>query len=283
MRNLALAITLAACTGTPPAPEGPDPEATRIAAQKLCIVFDYVDVKCRASEDLVEAGDRTLRVAATIRHRVEVAGQAAYSVRYEVSLHGEAPGYAVDVLGKGLSPADALDRAAQEWAALAGTAIVDGVRATGRTDAGQAALARVGRAPKGEGPPAIPLGGFQVYPGLADFRGAAQGGPVIDHPGLLGALASELTGLDAARPHSLLVSVKHDGTRFVCETGQIDGADVTRVCDAAAAFGWPPPVRQYAARQFYLLVPASNAEDTAPPATAATPEAAPAEPAPEAP
>jgi hypothetical protein len=267
MRRAATLIALAGCTGGAPAPEpGPDPEATRIAAQKLCIVFQYVDVKCRASEDLVEAGDRTLRVAATVRHKVDVAGTAARSVRYEVSLNGEPPGFGVDVLGKGLSPADALDRAAQEWAALAGTAIVDAVRHTGRADAAHAALARVGRAAKGEGPLGLSSGPFTVYPGLSDFRGAAQGGPNVDHEGLVGVLASEILALDPSTPHSLLVAVTHDGVRFACESGQIDGRDVDRVCQVAASFTWPAPVRQYSARQFYAIVPRAQ------PAPAAAPD-----------
>lgn len=257
MRTPLLLLALAGCPSSTPEPAaGPDPQATRFAAQKLCYVFEYVDIKCRASEDLVEAGEHTLRVAATVQHRVDVARQAAISVRFEFALADEPPGHGVDVLGKGLSASDALDRAAQEWAALVGTAIVDGVRDLGRSDANRAALAMSGRGSKGPGEPAIELDGFRVYPGLSDFRGAAQGGPRVDHASVIGALRSDLQPLSGDSAHSLLLAVQHDGSRFVCEKGRIDGRDSQRVCDVATTVPWPAPVTKYAARQFYLLVPA---------------------------
>jgi hypothetical protein len=261
MKRILTCLLCFACSTPPPAPAGPDPEATRLAAQKLCYVFQYVDERCRPSEDLVEVGDATYRVAATIHHRMDIAGQAARGVRFEISLDGQPPTFGVDGLGKGLSSTDALDRAAQEWAALAGTAFVDAIRATGRADAVRASLAVAGRAPKGDGDPAVRAGPFLAYPGLSDFRGAPQGGPIVDHEGLIGALQSEVIALDASRPHSLLVIVKHDGSRFVCERGQIDGEDVGRVCEVAASFSWPPPVTPYAVRQFYVLSPTPEAPE----------------------
>lgn len=273
MRITILLAALAACTsGTPPAPSGPSPEATQAAGTTLCLVFAHVGERCQASEDLVVAGDTRLRVVATVQHAMDLGGQATRSVRYQASLGGEPLSYDVDVLGKGTDPADAFERAAQEWSALAGTALVDAARHTGRSDAVRAVLASVKRATPGPGEPAHKVGPFLAYAGLPDFRGAVQGGPRVDHERLLAALSSEIGAVNPKTPHSLLVIVRHDGQRFVCERGQIDGEDVQRVCDVAAAFGWPAPVsRKYSVRQFYMLRPAEGvAEPEGTPASSDT-------------
>lgn len=272
MRIAILLAALAACTGgTPPAPSGPSPEATQSAVKTLCLVFAHVGERCQASEDLVVAGDTRLRVAATIQHAMDLGGQATRSVRYQASLGGEPVSYDVDVLGKGTDPADAFDRAAQEWSALAGTALVDAARHTGRSDAVRAVLASARRTTPGPGEPAHEIGPFLAYPGLPDFRGAVQGGPRVNHVRLLEALSSEIGSVSADSPHSLLVIVRHDGERFRCERGQIDGEDVQRVCDVAGAFGWPAPVsRKYSLRQFYMLRPAEGVAE--PEGAAGTPK-----------
>jgi hypothetical protein len=270
------ALLLAACSfsSEPPAPPGPDPQATTLAAQKLCYVFEYVDEDCRASQDVVEAGDRTLRVEAVVENAMDLPGGAARNVAYRVSLKGEEPAYRVEVVAKGTDPRDALDRGAQEWAALAGTALVDAVRDTGRSAAVHAALVAGRRAPADSPvPSALTLGSFRAYPGISDFRGAVQGGPRLDHAGLLEALAGPLGGLDPDGLHSVVLAMKHDGSRVQCERGEIDGSGSTALCRAAASFAWPAPVSPYAVRQVYILVPAGTPPE-ARPATDTPPQGA---------
>jgi hypothetical protein len=118
-----------------------------------------------------------------------------------------------------------------------------------------AALIAGKRLKEGEAPAALPVGTFRVYPGIFDIRGAMQNGPHVDHAGLLEAVAGPLANLPAGKPHSLLVSMKHDGSRMTCERGELDGEAVLSVCSAAEAFGWPAAATPYSVRQFYLLVP----------------------------
>lgn len=278
---LATAGLLACGTTTPTAPAGPDPQASSLAAQKLCYVFQHAGEACRASEDLVEAGGRTLKVAATIAHQMDLPGGAARNVSYAISLKGEEPGLPIEVLAKGTDPTDALDRGAQEWAALAGTALVDAVRDTGKSEAVAATLKASQRAPAdAEAPAALTVGGLRAYPGISDFRGAPSGGPVVDHAALLEALSSEVTRLDANASHALLVSMKHDGNRMVCEKGEIDGKQASGVCAAATAFAWPAPVSPYSVRQVYVFVPGGTPPE-ARPAPAPDTDAAPVQDAPQ--
>lgn len=232
----------------------PDPQATRLAGEKLCYVFQYAGKKCRFSEDVLEVDDATYRIRATITYAVDLGGQAARMVRYEASIRGEEPAYAVEILGKGMSVDDALDRAAQEWAGLAGTAIADAALDTGSRAVAHATKAS-GKKVEGEPLPALELGSFRVYPGIYDLRGVVAPDETLDHEGLLQLLASEIASLDTDRPHSLLVSVQFDGKRFVCERATVNGADSARVCEIAETFAWPGPVSRYHLRQFYMLVP----------------------------
>jgi hypothetical protein len=223
----------------------------------------------------VEVGARTLRVEATLEQEVKMAGGAARNLAFRVSLRGEEPGMRIDVLGKGSSPKDADDRAAQEWAALAGTALVDAFRDTGRSEAVFHILSRDKRPPGPEPEPAHQAGSFRVYPGIADFRGAVKGGnPKVDHGPLLQAMVSDLAALEVSRPHVVLVSVRHDG-RVECEKVQVDGVDSPRLCDVARAFAWPAPETPYAARQTYVLVPGDMPPE---PPSIPVPEPAPSDP-----
>lgn len=283
MRLVTVSLALVSIAGvagcgssTPTAPVGADPQASSLAAQKLCYVFQHAGEECRASEDLVEAGGRTIKVAATIAHQMDLPGGAARNVAYAISLKGEEPGLPIEVLAKGTDPNDALDRGAQEWAALAGTALVDAVRDTGRSEAVAATLKASQRAPAdAEAPAALPVGGLRAYPGISDFRGAPSGGPVVDHVSLLEALSSEVIRLDTDAPHALLVSMKHDGNRMVCEKGEIDGKNVAGVCAAARSFAWPAPVTPYSVRQVYVLVPGGTPPEARPAPAADTDSPAP--------
>ena len=265
-------LLLAACTGTATTtPEaGPDPAASAVTAQKLCYVFQHVRDSCRASGDLVELDGRTLKVEATFKHQVDLPGGAARNIAYAVSLNGESAAYAVEVMAKGTDPDDAVDRAAQAWAALVGTAIADGIRDTGTSDAVAATLIAGKRMKEGPAPAALPLGTFRVYPGIFDIRGAMQDGPHVDHAGLLEALSGPLSAAAAGKPHSVLVSMKHDGARMTCERGELDGRALIDVCAAAESFGWPAAATPYSVRQFYLMVPGPTPAGAVPPPAAET-------------
>lgn len=269
---LPLVLGFTACTGnaTPTPPPGPDPTASAKAAQKLCYVFQHVGVDCRASQDLVEVGDDTFKVDGVITHQVDLPGGAARNVAFEAHRGPVTLAHPVEILGKGTSPDDALDRAAQEWAALAGTAIVDAVRDTGRSEAVVAALKAGKRAPAdAEATPALAVGPFHAYPGIPDIRGAMSGGPRVDHQELLGVLLSELTDLDPGTPHTLSFSLKNPGSPQ-CDKAELDGERKDGVCNIIGAFAWPTPVQPYTVRQVYVLKPGPVPTPPAPPAATDT-------------
>ena len=278
MLRLALPLTLlAACSGGAPAePAGPDARGSALVAEKLCFVFRHVKETCRNSEDLVEVGDKTIKVEATEKTRLDFPGGAMRNFVVTFSLKGEAPSYGVEFVSKGTSVDNAWDRGAQEWAALAGTAVVDAMVDNGTS----VATHRVSKKP-GEVPTVGTRGPFRVYPGVSDFRGAPKGGPVVDHEGLMTALAGEIDGLDASGPHSVMVKMKIEGSSAVCEAGQIDGKDVGAVCERASAFAWAAPLSPYTVRQFYMLVPGEPVLAPAAPVEAAPEGGAEAPTAPE--
>jgi len=247
---------LVACTGNAtPTPEvGPDPQASAAGAKRLCYVFQHVGAECRASQDLVEVGDVTLKVDATIRHQVDLPGGAARNVAFEVHSGGKVIAAPIEILGKGNDPADAVDRAASDWAAMAGTAIVDASRDDGTSSAVIAALKAGRRSPEGLVSGPIAVGPFHAYPGIPEIRGAMAGGPKVDHAGLLGAAVSHLSKLDADTPHTVLFSVQNDGTA-TCEKARVDGKPDSTLCGIAAAWGWPTPASPYQVRQVYILKP----------------------------
>ncbi|TVQ90387.1 MAG: hypothetical protein EA397_12430 [Deltaproteobacteria bacterium] len=259
MRGWVSLLFIAGCSWGIQAPEppGPDPDATRLAGERLCYVFQHAGKPCRVSEDLVEVEGKTYRLGATITYSVDLGGQAARMVRYEASISGEPLSYGVEILGKGTSPTDALSRAAEEWAGLAGTALADAVLDTGVRAATHATLRAGGKKVEGDPPPAVQIGSYTAYPGAHDLRGATAPGAAMDHLGLLEAIRGEIDALDPSRPHSLLFSVQFDGKGFRCERAMIDGVDHEQACRVASTFEWPEPANRYQLRQFYMLVPRS--------------------------
>lgn len=259
MRPWYLAPLLAACSGTATTePAGPDPQASAVAAQNLCYIFQHAGDECRASQDLVEAGTRTLKVEATIEQQLAMSGGATRYVGFEVKTGGKTAMHRVRILGKGAGDKageQAVQRAAQEWAALAGTALVDSVRDDGTSTALVAGMKAGSLLPADAAPtPAISVGPFHAYPGIPDIRGAMQGGPSMDHAGLLAAMESQLAGLDGARLHTLQIIIRNDGA-VTCESVEVDGSADMKLCGVVGAFGWPSPASPYGVKQVYQLVP----------------------------
>jgi len=230
----------------------PDALGSSLAAQKLCYVFRYVKESCHVKGNVAQVGERSIPVDLTIVFQTHsnLPGGSARNLSVAFSMAGEPPNYAVQSLARGSDARDALDRGAQEWAALAGTAVVDAFRDTGVSVAAH----QVSRHP-GDAPVAVQRGPFHAYPGVGDFRGAPKGGPFLDHEALLGSLAGSIDGLDPSKPHSLYLAMKHDGQSMTCERGQIDGVDVGAVCERAAGASWAEPLSPYMVRQFYMLMP----------------------------
>ena len=158
-----------------------------------------------------------------------------------------------------------MDRAANDWAAMAGTAVVDAIRDDGTNAAVLAALKAGKRAPDGLATAPLEVGPFHAYAGIPEIRGAMAGGPKVDHAGLLGVLVSDLSKLDASQSHTVMLSVQNDGTAK-CDKAQVDGKDDQGLCQIVAAFGWPTPASPYSLRQVYVLkpgpVPAPAATDS---------------------
>ncbi|MFK7931141.1 MAG: DUF6348 family protein [Myxococcota bacterium] len=262
MRTCLTLTLLAACSGGAALePKGPNPQASAMAAERLCFVFQHAGETCRASQDLVEVGERTLKVEATIVTSAEAAGLATRYVAFEVDHAGKTAMHPVRIMGKGAgsdtasASEAALARAAQDWAALAGTALVDSIRDSGRSEALISAMKAGRLAPKeATAPPSIAVAGFHAYPGIVDLRGTMQGGPSMDHPGLLQAMDAELAGLDPGQVHTLLFTMRNDGS-VTCESAEVDGVAFDRLCPVIASFGWPTPSSPYGLKQAYVLVP----------------------------
>jgi hypothetical protein len=232
----------------------PDATASALTAQKLCYVFRHVKESCKVSENVVTVGDKAIKVETTVLYKKDVPGLALRHLMVEFSTDGQEPAFAVRSVAKGLNEQSTFDRGAQEWAAFAGTAVVDAMRSNGVSEAAHSVSKR-----KGDAPAVGQRGPFHVYPGVSDFRGAPEGGPFVDHAGLIEALASEIDTLDPNKSHSLLVSLKRDDASLTCEQGQVDGVDSGELCLRAASFSWAKPLSTYSVRQFYLLVPGTAA------------------------
>lgn len=263
MRWLMVSMLIGACSSNTPA--GPVNElsekASFLGAEKICYLLQHGGDECRVSGALVEYGGTTLSVKGVIRFAVD-AGGAARNVAFSIHRGDEVILHPVEAMGKGMAEADALERSSQTWAAIAGTAAVDAVRNTGKSDVAMAAL-KAGRKAGADATaaPAIESANFVVYPGIPNIIGAMEGGPAMDHEAMVTVLTSAVGTLRAGEFHTITLAVRNAGS-IACDRVEVNGISKPELCSSLSGYPWPKPAAAtgYVLKQVYVYRPSGGPE-----------------------
>lgn len=229
------------CGSEPELPKGPDPAATRIAAENLCKLYQGAKLSCSVRPGGVTAEGLDIDVSARFDALEERTGIATF--KGTVTLTADGKTWSTRMGGYGSRREEALDRGLHEWALLEGTAFVDAVRG----DTGRAALVAV--EPE-LAPVPLALDGRAVYRGWTLSRPPLEGG--VPHEDLM-RYAGEALDLDGG-PHVLRIEVQR-ALEKMAYTCFLDGAPSEALCTAIQRHPWPE-VRSWELRQTYVVPPA---------------------------
>jgi hypothetical protein len=248
---LLLALSLA-CRGTPPPVTGPDVDAAREVAVRLCTLASKVQAECVHEGTAARLLGHTVDVSAEVTQAIEMHGTATLELRYSFSIDGKpVPALGSGLVGAGVSRDDARQQAASDWASVFGAAILDRLRDDGKLAVLQALQ------DDQEAPAAMSVAGFTAYPGWMLFKGRMREKDTVDVRALLAEVESELGQLDRTEGgyHAFLVSLSfRDGFPPEAEC-TLDGEPAKALCAAATRYPWPAPGNAYVVKQYFVLSP----------------------------
>lgn len=247
--RLLLPLALLACGGgsTEPASTGggPDAEAAEVAAGRLCALYTRVGDVCEWSGNSAVIGDRTLLVTAEVLHEARAGSLHSLELAYDLSIDGKpVPALRGRAVGSGASRTAAHDMAADDWARVFGSAIVDQLRHTGKLAVLQSL--QDSQSP----PPAFPMSEWVAYPGFTDLRGKRTEAKMIDLQEVLTLVEPATTSWGEGH-HALHIEFTRAGTAFTDPQCTLDGRESPEVCELAKGYGWPDG--SYLLKQYFAF------------------------------
>jgi hypothetical protein len=188
--------------------------------------------------DRMRIGNDELRLRARIENDQRAEGRQLIGLVVDVSVNGILEPFTAGSVGIGATRNEALQTAIDEWAQLAGIALLEtfGIK-------------------KPESTP-LTRGPFSVHRGASGIRGAQDvTWPAERERQLLDALNPVVLGLESspAEFHSILITVVVDARGVTRGECRMDGRVSQAVLKAAQTFQWTTTSGTYMFKQFYVL------------------------------
>lgn len=196
-----------------------------------------------SSGNVVGFGRHSLALTVAIESVEDNSANAtvAGTIRVSCDLDGQSiPSLDAASLGLGATREDALTEAVEEWVFEFGIPIAKALNETGE--------ARI-------------VGGFRVYPGPTGIRGQKPERVESVHDAFFDVVAPSLSTLFwRPPPHALSIAVLRRPGRDLEGEFRVDGEPSQRLKDLAMRAKWPESSGSYMLKQYYVLVPASDAQ-----------------------
>ncbi|MCO4746921.1 MAG: hypothetical protein KC912_19140 [Proteobacteria bacterium] len=247
MRTFSL-LFLAACGSSPePAANGPDSAAAEALAGRICSLYGRIDMACEWSGPVATVEGHEYKVDAEVTSEIKVGSSVTMEFAYDLTIDGKAePALRGQGLGGGASAEAAREQAADDWARVFGTAIIDRVQHTGRLQTLQALQDR--QSP----PPAFVSGEWVAYLGYTDLRGKRTEDKTID----IQAVLTRLTPLSDAfgeGNHAAYIQFSRAGSAVVEPECTLDGRPSEELCTLVSEYAWPEG--SYLLKQYIVFAP----------------------------
>lgn len=238
---------LIACGSTPDEPKtGPDPVAAEVLAGRICSLYEMVGTSCTWEGPRASVDGHEWLVSAETTNEIETGGSVLLNLAYDVSLDGKAvPALRGFGVGGGTSRTAAHEQAADDWARVFGSAMIDHASGKGRLTALQALQ------DDQPAPAAFISGDWVAYPGFTELRGKRTEAKTIDLQYVIDGF-QPISSTWSEGTHAIYVRFTRAGSAATEPECFVDGQPSAKACELALAFDWPEG--SYLLKQYVVFV-----------------------------